>query len=414
MERWDEHERVRPIPIDDPAGLQQDADRGDVGGDDHTAGVPSRPWLPLLIAALAVAIVAGTLSVYGALRFDEPEPDDPAAFRPVDTDAEGSTTTAAPLAPTLGELLPGLTERLTLVAVQDDAVWSLLWDPDFREPKAVPLELESTPARRVTRASFDRGTRHLAVESCSSEGCDVWIGSSTDLGTAPDIEASVSSIWHSREVGRIAWVTPAVDWKADVDGPYAVFTGTVNPISQAIDDATQEFAMPQPVRLVQWDSRGFVVGIDGSTHETVALSADGEPLWAAAGFASSGTDSVVAILDDAGGWTLVDRMTGATVDAASSAVQLVFVTTSDSADLVARLTERDQGYYSLTVTGGGLSAPRIVTIEQRYAPIGFTDDGAYFLFRDDDETTIFVNWNQGFAREVAAPDGYRIIGLDIG
>jgi hypothetical protein len=408
MDPWDEQERVRPIPIGDEREQGSDAGWASVDEDGATTRERTRPpWLPLLIASVAVAIVAATLTVYGALRFDEPG-DDTAAFRPIGEDEGDSTTTsAAVLAPRLEELLPGLVDRLTLVAVRDDMAWSLLWDPSFREPKAVPLDLESTPAARISGASFDRGAGHLAVESCGALACDVWIGSSTDLGRAPDIEGALSYTWHAIEVGRIAWVAPVGE------SEYAVFTGTVNPLSGTIEDAAEAFSIQMPAQLVQWDSFGFVLGTQVNGVETLATGASGELLWASEGLATSGTDSVVAIVDDEGGWTLVDRTTGGALETASSG-QLVFVTTSDSADLVARLTEREQGYYSLTVTGGGLSAPRIVTIEERYVPIGFTDDGAYFLFSGGDETIIFVNWNQGFAREVRVPSGYRIIGLDVG
>jgi hypothetical protein len=403
MEAWDDGDRVRPIPIEDE----------DVAFDDRSESPrpdkpgSQRPWLPLVIAVSAVVIVVTSVSVFGALRFDDPEPADPAAFSATTTNEDGSTTTATTLPPRLEETLPGITDRLTLIAERENVAWVLLWDPSFREPKAVSLDVESPPLSRLTRALFDRGGRTVAVEMCTARNCDLYIGTPSDVGATPDIERTLGFIWHASEVGRIAWIEPA-------DDGYRLFTGTANPLSKTVENVEARFDLDEPLRLVQWDAHGFVVGSFIDTIETMAYTYEGEVAWTVPGSASTGTDTIVAVVDSESGWSIIDRRDGLPLDASAPAEELVYVTASDSAELIARLTEREQGYYSLTVSGGDLRAPRIVTIEQRYSPLGFTDDGMYFLFLSDEETVVFVDWNRGSAREISAPDGYRVIGIDVG
>ncbi len=371
------------------------------------------------LALLGVAVVVTSVSVFGALRFDEPPPPTDDEFAADVTDDEGSTTTATTIPPRLDDLLPDLTDRLTLVAERDGQLLTLLWDPSFREPQVVALDIEETPAARFTEARFDRGGRLVAVERCGELRCDLFVGTPTDLGRSPDLRGTLEYRWHATEVGRIAWVTPAGEG-------YEIRTGEVNPLSGAIEDQSVAFAVAQPVRIIQWDGLGFVLRDmgKGSVARTVAADPTGEPLWERAGSATSATDRIVAVqvmtepADSATPrteWSLVDRLTGEDLSATGTIEPTaVFVGTSESADLVAQLTARDTGPYSLRVSGGSLSAQRIVTIQQRYAPVGFTDGGTYFVLTNGDGNIVFVRWNQGSSHEVVAPDGYRIIGLDLG
>jgi len=412
MEAWDERDKVRPIPIeDDSIAFAEDEPRWR-----DAVRRPRRPWMPLSIAIVAIVIIVGSVSVFGALRFDDPPPTGPDAFSPSDQDEEGSTTTATVLPPRLEDILPGTTDRLTLIAVNDDGIWALLWDPSFREPKAVPLSQDAIPPDGVDLAAFDSSGRSVAVRSCPEVvfqrrlagdiraiGCDVYVGTPTDIGTTPDIHGAADFIWHASEVNRIAWV------QLGETGDSTVVTATVNPLSGRLQDAQAAFAVKGGPTLVQWDRHGFVLS-DGTT---TAYSPEGAVAWTVEGHATSGTDTAIAVGQD-DSWSLVDRVDGSLIDSQDVGRSSVFLATSDPADLVGRLTDFESSY-SLTVIGGGMRAPRVLSLKAQYAPIGFSSEGRYFLFQNDAGDTIsFVDWRTSAAKDVTVPSGYRIVGLDIG
>lgn len=414
MEARDDGPRVRPIPLDD--GPEP------VDPSEHDAARPSsqRPWIPLTLALVGIAVAVTTVSVFGALRFDDPEPPASDEFAATDTDEEGSTTTATTVPPRLDELLPGTTDRLTLMAERDGDLYALLWDPTFREPKAMALDIDETSASSFTAARFDRSGRMVAVERCGNLRCDLFAGTPTDLGTTADVSNVISFTWHASEVGRIAWVT------ASRDG-YDVVAGELNPLSGTIEDRQVLFTMPDLARLVQWDGLGFVLQATVGDMMTSAVDPQGSTLWERPGMATTATDRIVAVATaipvssdstaaaDAMAWGIVDRLTGDLLPGADPAgSSIVFVAASESADLVGQISARDTGPYSLRVSGGDLSAQRIVTIQQRYTPTGFIGDGTYFLLIGGDRGLVFVNWNRGTSHEVTAPDGYRILGVDLG
>lgn len=346
--------------------------------------------------------------MFGALRFEDTEPADVASFSATSRDAQGSTTTATTLPPRLEELLPGITDRLTIVAENDGEAVTLLWDPSFRVPKAIPLGVSSSSRSRLGAALFDRGGRFVAIEKCNAQQiCDLHVGLPADVGTKPDVENSLGFTWHASEVGRLAWVQAS-------EGDYTVYTATANPLTKSIDDVESAVVLDELVRLVQWDNHGFVAQHVVGDTRTIALAPDGGEMWTMAGMATTATESIVGVVDSETGWSIVERTTGTSLGTSAPAEELLYVAASDSAELIARLSVRSAQYYSLTVTGGDLAAPRIVTVEQQYEPLGFTDDGTYFLFLSGSETVVFVDWNRGAARLVAAPDGYSVIGIDVG
>ena len=405
MEAWNDGDRVRPIPIDDevPDGFEPELDTPP----EKPIG---RPWLPMTIAIAAVVIVVGSVSIFGALRFDDPAPADPDQFSANPTDEEGSTTTATTLPPRLEDLLPGITDRLTLIAerAEDDSAWALLWDPSFRIPKAVPLGVESTPTADLASAQFDSSGRHVAVATCGSTACDLYIGSPTEVGTSPDVDGVLAFAWHATEVGRIAWVAPSQDG-------YDLVVASSNPLSRTVEDVETAFTLNDPFRIVRWDSDGFVVMFSGDKAVTATLEPDGTMIWTSdAAARTTATSDVVAVYSPEDGWFLLDRRSGEPVESPGAPEELVYVGTSDTSDLIARLAARGEGGLSLKVTGGSLRAQRIVTIEEQYTPIGFTADATYFLFLSGEGRVVFVDWNLGAARTVDAPEGYRIIGIDVG
>jgi hypothetical protein len=414
MDMWDDRDKVRPIPIEE--------DTHDFGPGAETVvrtPRPHLPWMPLAIAMIALVIVGISLSAFGALRFDDPPAQEEDAFAPENRDDEGSTTTVTALPPRLDELLPGTTDRLTMIAVSDAGVWALLWDPSFREPKAVPLNPDQIAADGVDLALFDSAGRSVAFRRCPEDvverrlagdddpgACDVYVGTPTDIGITPDISDAASFIWHASEVNRIAWVQTYPDGTSDP----SVFSASVNPLSGELQDQRHEVQLTQPGELIQWDVHGFVVS-DGTT---TAYSPQGEALWSIDGFASSGTESAVAVGRDGTTWSLVDRLDGSEIVGSLPNESLLFVATSDQADLVGRLAAFGTSY-SLTINGGGMQAPRILNLKAEHIPIGFSTEGRYFLFQSEEGNTIsFVDWRTGAAKDVTAPPGYRIIGLDLG
>lgn len=401
MEAWDDDQRVRPIPIEDPFG-------SNAGAGSTPDGRAERRWLPFVAAIGAIVVITASVGAFGALRYEDEPPTGFDALQSPENAADLPTTTVPAASRQLDELLPGVSVRLTLIAERDDTLWALLWDPSFREPKAVPLGIESTPTARLSRAEFDRSGRFVAVEACGHRTCDVYVGSSSDVGTAPVLGGILGFTWHASEVGRLSWIVPVADG-------YAVRTGTVDPLTMTIRDDETAFVLPEPGRLVQWDALGFVVRRFINERATAAYGPDGQVLWTLPGEVSTGTASIVAVLDESG-WSTVDRATGIPIEAVGGQENrsFLFVTTSESADLIARLAERTDGSYSLMVTGGSMAAMRVVTIAQRYDPVGFTDDGTYFLLIGQGRRVVFVDWSRSASYEVVVPDGYDILGLDLG
>ena len=413
MEAWDDDQRVRPIPIEDPF---RGADPLQADGDPWSTpdGRAGRRWIPFAAAIGAIVVITASVAAFGALRYEDEPPTGFDAIQSPENATDVPTTTVPAALRQLDELLPGVSVRLTLIAERDDTLWALLWDPSFREPKAVSLGIESTPTSRLSRAEFDRSGRFVAVEACGHRTCNVYVGSPSDMGAQPALGGILGFTWHASEVGRLSWIVPVADG-------YAVRTGTVDPLTMTIKDEETAFVVPEPVRLVQWDALGFVLGSIINEHETAAHGPDGEALWTVSGSASTGTATIVAVLDEAAGWVTVDRATGVPIEAVGGPANgaanqsLVFVTTSDSADLIARLdAERTDGSSSLMVIGGSMAAVRVVTISQQYAPVGFTDDGSYFLLIGHGRRVVFVDWRRGASYEVVAPEGYDILGLDLG
>ncbi len=412
MDARDDHDKVRPIPLGDAdVGVGDTAFVEDADGES-----PMRPWLPLSIALVALIIVVGSVAAFGALRFDDPPPSDEAAFTSDGAGEDGSTTTAPALNPRLDELLPGTTDRLTLIAQNEDGLWALLWDPSFREPKPLQLDVAFDEAINTAVASFDSGGRFLAVMTCiegATVPCELFVGSPTNVGPEPDVRDTTSFLWHSSEVGRIAWL--------DGESPNAttLATGSVNPLSGRIEDVDQRFPVSERAALVRWDTEGFVLA---TPEGTLVLTGDGEPVWTHGGTAITATDMVVGIVENDGTWTLLDRTFGKAIESpalGSIDDSVVFIATSDAANLIGRLAHgRASGSgsdMSLTITGGSLRAPRILTIPQRFGPLGFTADAEYFLLTTADLGDIgFVDWRIGATRVAALPPGYSVIALDLG
>lgn len=411
MEAWDDGRRVRPIPIeDDDVTFERGAEPP------RPPRRPSRPWLPLLIAVTAVVIVVASVTVFGALRFDDTSAADEDAFAPILDDEEGSSTTATTLPPRLDEILPSTTDRLTMIAVDEDGLWTLLWDPSFRVPKAVPLDGGFEPELERASADFDSSGRFVAVSQCVdgavSFSCALHVGMPADIGFEPDASRVSSYVWHSSKVGAIAWIQTT-------DETSELITGEVNPLSGEIVDRTAGEPIANGTHLVRWDSRGFVLSTGGTLPMggTVVTDGLGTELWRSDGAPFTASESLVGLVGTDGTWEVVDRLSGRPLDSAPAGSiedSVVFVATSDRTDLIGRVDAGGDSL-SLTVTGGGMQAPRIVTIERGFNPVGFTADAQYFVLSAPNGYEIaFVDWRTGATRVAAVPDNYRVLAIDLG
>ncbi len=406
MEAWDDGQRVRPIPSeeDDDGAIEM------MSPGDGEPPRPNRPWLPIILAIAAVGIIVGSVTVFGALRFDDPPPLPENAFsEELAPDEEGgTTTTATSLPPRLDAAIPGLNDRLTLIAEGDGTVYTLLWDPTFRVPKAVPLPIELPVTDRPAVASFDRGGRFVAIEVCLRIDCSLYVGPPTDIGEEPDVVGNIEWVWHANEVGRIAWA------ELEPAGTTSVYTASVNALSSGLDDVELMFTVDGLVELRQWDQHGFIL----RNNSTTAYTESGDIIWVAEdSISASATDNVVALVETDFEWSFVDRRTGEPVEvpiSGSAEDSFVWLTTSESAELIARVAEGLDAS-RLTVFSADLNAPRLVSVKKEFMPLRFTESGLYFVYASDGmEVLAFVDWRTGASYEVEMPSEYRIVGFYLG
>ncbi|MCL1588567.1 MAG: hypothetical protein M3092_09115 [Actinomycetia bacterium] len=406
MTDGDRQDRVRPIDYtpDDSFSPQP--------GNDHPSELRKpRPWVALALSAVAVLTAVGAVAAFGSLEFNDPEPPEPQEFA---SGAQNDEDTDAPpdtLPPRLEDSLPNLTDRLTLVAIVDDTLQTLLWDPSFRVPKAYDLPIEGVDEDTDIEATFDSGGRTLAVTVTTPQSKRVYLGDPTNVGRSPDIVGLESLIWHASQVGAIAWVLPSSDRQWDL------YTGKVNPLTGTITNVAVITHFTTAVGLVRWDSSGFVLN-RGS--DVVAIGPAGEPEWIHAGVAVSGSASILAVIapDDSASntrWVIMDRYSGeATPQQVTGTPGEIWVTTSRDTDLIAEISASIDKTRIL-VDGPALAAKRIVQVDLHVAPIGFTSSGEYFQFNMfDSNDLVFVNWRTGATHTVPIPDNTTVIGSDLG
>ncbi len=407
MEAWDNDDRVRPIPIEDE----------DANGLTPLAHTPNRerasttrPWIPLVVSSIAVAATVVTVSLLGGLRFDDSPATPPDVFASPDVDADGSTPTptATAVPPRLDEVLPDTNQHLTIIARNGEGLWALLWDPSFREPKAVPLDIPVGDDESVI-ARFDRGGSFVAVSTCIPDNCGVYVGSPTEPTRAEEIPPGSSFVWHATEVGRIAWA----EYRTDSGG--AVTTATVNPLSGALTKQEVAFNLAPGESLRYWDSRGFIaVTSSGST----AYDTDGTIQWQFDDLhAVSATDVNVVMLDQEGNWQFVDRVLGTPVEikglGSTTGDGSVWISTSESADLVAR-SVGGRTSTALEVVGGPIFAKRIVSVQPNLLPFRFTEQGHYFVFVNQKATEMtFVDWARSASYRLSLPNGMTMVGFHL-
>ena len=404
MPQGDNEERVRPIEYtpDDAFSLKSPHEQ------DHEPARP-RPWIALALSATAMLVAVGAVAVFGSLEFDDPAPPEPQEYASgAQSDVEAPPET---LPPRLEDSLPNLTDRLTLVAIVDGALQTLLWDPSFRVPKAYALPIEDVDTGTDIEATFDSGGRTLAVTVTTPETTRVYLGNPADIGRAPDIVSPVSLLWHASEVGAISWILPGKDDQWDLH------TGKVDPLSGAITNDAVVAHFEIPVGLVRWDSSGFVLNQGSSV---IAISPAGVPMWEQRGVAVSGSASILAVIapDDSASqtrWVITDRISGeAAPQQVTGTPGEIWVTTSRDTDLVAEIAASLDKSRAL-ISGPEIAAKRIVQVDLHVAPIGFTSSGEYLQFNlFDSNDLVFVNWRTGATHIVPIPDNTTVIASDLG
>jgi hypothetical protein len=409
MHARDEDPRVRPIPINDDGVVPLPDPDIDV----QPRG--PRPWVPLAIASLAIMAVVGSVSLFGALRVDEPD-FDPTSFEaasdPIATTSTLPQRSSPPVTrPRLGEILPGVSDRLTLVAANDDGLASLFWNPAFRIPVAAIHEIESEYPGRELDASFDSGGRTLAVQWCTSGSCNLYLGSVGDIGLTPDLDEIGGYVWHASQVSTVAWLQPIDETRSEV------VTGRVNPVSGELKDVAEVFIASTTSRLVRWDAQGFVID---EGHATSAYSPTGEPMWTLSPWhAASASDNVVVVTSrEDTGWRLADRSTGELIEKDDAWVEdedaFIWLTTSDNTDLIGRVADHGT-HYSLVVSGEDITTPRSTKVDNSLRPFGFTNDARFFVFMTTDRSHItFIDWRTQETHEITVPNNYRVLSMDIG
>ena len=406
MTDGDRQDRVRPIDYTPDGSFSPQP------GNDHPPELRKpRPWVALALSAVAVLTAVGAVAAFGSLEFNDPEPPEPQEFasgaqNDEDTDAPPNT-----LPPRLEDSLPNLTDRLTLVAIVDDTLQTLLWDPSFRVPKAYDLPIEGVDADTDIEATFDSGGRTLAVTVTTPQSKRVYLGDPTNVGRSPDIVGLESLVWHASQVGAIAWVARG---QGDM---WDLHTGKVDPLSGTITNDVVVSQFATPVGLVRWDSSGFVVNQGSSI---VALDGEGDPQWQMKGVAVSGSATLLAVIapDDSASdtrWVIVDRTSGdAMAQQVTGSPGEIWVTTSRDTDLIAEIAASIETTRVL-VDGPDLAAKRIVQVDLHVAPIGFTSSGEYLQFHlFDSNDLVFVNWRTGATHVVPIPDNMTIMGSDLG
>lgn len=421
MDAWDDEPRVRPIPIEDDGSseFESDADTGTRDGDQPSV----RPWLPLTLAAVAVAIVLGSVASFGAFQDQDTPPANEALTEsePPEEEAPSQPTTVAA---SLQDTIPGVTDRLTLLANGPNGATALVWDPSFVEPK--PLEVVTfgivespiDPTLRLRSATFDAGGDFVAVTGVPRDSATevLRVGTPTDV-SAVTIEGATSFAWHATDVAHLAWI------ELNAGGVPTLNTARVNPLSRVLMNQ-KEVAEVAAVgsRLVRWDEEGFL--LNSGFGEIVALSPNGDELWRSLGRALTASASTIyTTTRDAD----PDRLASVRVlDRSGLEIDVLFdegvddelisrtVSTSGNTGLVARVdVRRDRTLIELE--GPAFVGTRIIEYDDETQPIGFISNDNYFVLKAiGTNDLIFVNWWLGSIHVLTVPDQYGIVGFDFG
>lgn len=412
MEAWNDAPRVRPIPIEDEKSSPSEP----VERVSKERGGQRRPWLPVVVSGVAVAIVLGSVATFGAVQDRDPPPLDPSAFRNVPDDVADGPTTTTTLGEPLSKIIPGIRDRLTLVVDGPNGPATLLWDPSFVEPKELTL-LADTSEDVAYSASFDSGGRFMAlfVHKSTASASSLYVGVPTNVGGL-DLVGVQTYQWHATEVGRIAWV------QLHPGSQPSLFTATVDQLQKTVSDVEELAELADGDRLVRWDPAGFVfntsdnrvvwrdqAGVEQSHIEGTAVAAGTTVTVLAPPGMNPHLLSTAQLMvrDSASRDTILDAPLPPGMTLRTYAM-------SRNSDLVARVDVSALGT-RLEVSGPSLAAIHLLDNQDDLAPWGFTGNDQYFVFaRIGTNDLVFVDWSLGSVQELDVPDQYTVVALDIG
>jgi hypothetical protein len=412
MEAWDHEPRVRPVPIEDDDNSSSDVATRTSRSEHWT----KKPWLPIALSAVAVVGVLTSVAVFGAVEHEDPPPLNPLPFANPPDEAPVETT-AVTMAPQLEDIIAGITDRLTLIVVGPDGPAAMLWDPSFVEPKIIDLGI-AKEGDYDYEASFDSSGRFIALASTpvDSQLTAVHVGVPTEVGDV-DLVGVTSIEWHATEVGTLAFVQP------NQSGEPTLYTARVNPLSRTLNDIIEITTVEQRTDLLRWDADGFILtgGQYGGVH---AFDDAGVDQWSKPGHALAASAHMILISPlsaEGNAVTTVEAFTrdGEAIgtvlnESVGTDILLRTMSMSKNSDLLARIDMR-QERTRLEVTGPQIAAIRIVQHNDDIPPIGFTSNDEYFVFEGDgNNDLVFIKWNIGAIFELDVPEGYDVIGFDIG
>ncbi len=410
MNTRDDHELVRPIGIDHDDGADPDRLATQHATSESTE---RRRWLPLAISISAIVLVIGVVSAFGALQFDEAASQDPAVFASNAGEAD-TTQGSSALPPRLDELVPGLNDRLTLVVETEDGLRSLVWEPSFRIPEPHTLSVGTLGRTDAVTVKFDSAGRSIAIGVPSSVGTDVYLGSPTEMSKQPSLIDVSSFAWHATQAGSIAWIA------RDAAGGTQLHSATLDPLSGSVVENIV-INLDSSASIIRWDAAGFLINsLLNDDMAVISLNPDGSQLWSRRGVATSASRSIVATMvpDETKHykrWVVIDRASGEPVgQPIDGSPADVWMTTSLDTNLIGVVAMFDRRT-SLTINGPRIATRRIIQIDTRVSPIGFSATSEYFLFDAlDSNDIVFVNWRTGATHTVPIPSEYEVISQRVG
>jgi len=399
MDAWESEPRVRPIPVDEEELPEWEARTAPLVSEHWTR----RPWLPIALTTIAAVGVLTSVTLFGAIEQDDPVP----------------ALDAFPFADVrqLQEVIPDITDRLTLIVIGPEGPATLLWDPSFVDPRVVDIQ-HPVEGDFEYEASFDSSGRFVALASTAPQSDQISLraGIPTDLGTV-DLDDVDSYQWHATEVGRLSYV------QKGASGEPTLYTAVIEPFSRLLFEITEVAIVADSERLARWDTSGFILtGTDPSTVR--ALDSSGVPLWSEPGVVLATSGHTVFISPSAAEGNVISTVNSfdrdgqrlaAVLDEPTDADASVrTMTLSANSDLAATVNVTS-GVTTLTVEGPQLSSAHIVVHDAGLIPLGFTSNDAFFVFADGSTNDlVFVKWDIGEVYTLDVPDGFDVVGLDIG
>ena len=177
-------------------------------------------------------------------------------------------------------------------------------------------------------------------------------------------------MWHAEESGRLAWLEESTGTSVVVTGRL-LGDGTLLPDSGGlpVDPGSD---------LAWWDSSGLVVASDGVSN----LDDSGEATWHTDGALREATSSFVLVEDSGGGWSVLDRPSGAALASGSPSTGTVLVARARAGAPRSSITQ--QGYeYSFAPRRPSSEIPIVLLPDFRQLPVGLFPGTQYRVMEDD-------------------------------